>query len=109
VNPPIARQSRPVRGWKKLAANTANSTVFSATSGHRPYAEPPVTPPAPGSRGKPQRWPSPPPWLMPRIISAIISVQPTAATRKPGLATPVATRMTASTSIGMQQAIIIQP
>jgi hypothetical protein len=36
-------------------------------------------------------------------------VHPTATTRKPGLAAPVATRMPAITSIGMQQAIIIQP
>jgi P-type Cu+ transporter len=46
---------------------------------------------------------------MPRIIRAIISVQLMATTRKAGLATPVTTRMTAITSIGMQQAIIIHP
>src|SRR6266536_5000905 len=39
VNAPIARQSRPVRGWKKLAANTANSAVLMITRGHSPYPE----------------------------------------------------------------------
>src|SRR6266487_108532 len=40
VNAPIARQSRPVRGWKKLAANTANNAVLTITSGHSPYVAP---------------------------------------------------------------------
>src|SRR6266571_7667996 len=46
---------------------------------------------------------------MPRIISAIIAAQAMAANRKPGLAVPLTTSTTAMTSIGMQQAIIIQP
>jgi len=51
-----------------------------------------------------------PQWLpIPRIISAIIAMQPMATSRNPGLTAPVATRMTASASIGTQQAIIIQP
>jgi hypothetical protein len=44
-----------------------------------------------------------------RIIIAIITVQAIAAKMKPELATPVATRTIAITSIGMQQIIIIQP
>src|SRR6266516_4775183 len=48
------------------------------------------------------------PCPMPPIISAIITVQTTAATRNPEPATPVATSTTAMTSIGTQQASIIQ-
>jgi hypothetical protein len=36
VKAPIARQSRRVRGWKKLAAKTTNSAVLMITNGHRP-------------------------------------------------------------------------
>lgn len=39
---------------------------------------------------------------MPRIISAIITVQPIAKSRNPALRTPVATRIPAIASIGMQ-------
>jgi hypothetical protein len=46
---------------------------------------------------------------MPRIISAIITVQPSAATTSPAEATPVATMATAMRSIGMQHATISQP
>jgi hypothetical protein len=46
---------------------------------------------------------------MPRIIIAIIAVHMSATNRKPTLATPVATKTTAMTNIGMQQAIIIHP
>jgi hypothetical protein len=46
---------------------------------------------------------------MPRIMMAIIAVHAIAATSRPALATPVATRPTTITIIGMQQAIISQP
>jgi hypothetical protein len=42
-------------------------------------------------------------------MSAIIAVHIRAMTRKPTLATPVATSTTAITCIGTEQAIIIQP
>jgi hypothetical protein len=38
VDPPIARQSRRVRGWKKLIAKMPNRAVLRMTRGHRPYA-----------------------------------------------------------------------
>ena len=43
VNAPIARQSRVVLGWKKLIAKTTNNTMFTATSGHSPYAASAIT------------------------------------------------------------------
>jgi hypothetical protein len=43
------------------------------------------------------------------IIIAIITVHMTAPKMSPAPTTPVATSVTAITSIGMQQAIIIQP
>jgi hypothetical protein len=45
---------------------------------------------------------------MPRIIIAIIAVHMIATKMNPTLATPVATRTIAMTSIGTQQAIINQ-
>ena len=53
------------------------------------------------------QWPPDPP-DMPRIIIHIIAVHMIAAKMAPAPATPVATRTIAITSIGMQQAIIIQ-
>jgi len=35
-NAPIARQSRPLRGWKKLAAKMMSRPVLRSTSGHSP-------------------------------------------------------------------------
>jgi hypothetical protein len=45
---------------------------------------------------------------MARIMKNIMAVQPAATTRKPLLTTPAATSATATTSIGMQHANIIQ-
>ena len=33
---PMARQSRVVRGWKKLPAKTMRSALLMITSGHKP-------------------------------------------------------------------------
>lgn len=45
---------------------------------------------------------------MPRIISAIMTVQTTATSKNPGLAVPVANNAMAMMIIGMQQASMIQ-
>jgi hypothetical protein len=45
---------------------------------------------------------------MPRIIRAIMTVQTTATSKNPGLAVPVANSAMAMTTIGRQQASIIQ-
>ena len=56
LNTPIARQSRLLRGWKKLTANSTNNAVFRMTSGHSPYAASAMT--TSTSLASVYRWPA---------------------------------------------------